>query len=46
MNRADLTRQELAERAASLAAQGVYVGTASWKYPGRCGTIYDRSRYE
>jgi hypothetical protein len=42
----DLTRQELAERAASLAAQGVYVGTSSWKYPGWCGTIYDRSRYE
>ena len=39
-------RQDLAERAASLAAQGVYVGTSSWKYTGWCGTIYDHSRYE
>jgi uncharacterized protein YecE (DUF72 family) len=41
-----LTRQELAEQAASLAVQGVYIGTSSWKYPGWCGTIYDRARYE
>ncbi|HXP58946.1 MAG TPA: DUF72 domain-containing protein [Dongiaceae bacterium] len=41
-----LTRQDLAQRAASLAAQGVYVGTSSWKYPGWCGTVYDRARYE
>jgi uncharacterized protein YecE (DUF72 family) len=41
-----LSRQDLAQRAASLAAQGVYVGTSSWKYPGWCGTIYDRARYE
>jgi uncharacterized protein YecE (DUF72 family) len=40
------TRQDLAQQAASLAAQGVYVGTSSWKYPGWCGTIYDRARYE
>ena len=39
-------RQDLAERAASLAAQGVYVGTSSWKYPGWCGMIYDPVRYE
>jgi uncharacterized protein YecE (DUF72 family) len=42
----NLTRQELAERAASLAVQGVYIGTSSWKYPGWCGMLYDRSRYE
>ena len=42
----NLARQELAEQAASLAAQGVYIGTSSWKYPGWCGTIYDRARYE
>ena len=42
----NFTRQELAERAASLAAQGVYIGTSSWKYPGWCGMIYDRARYE
>ncbi len=41
-----LTRQELAERAASLAAQGVYIGTSSWKYRGWCRMIYDRTRYE
>jgi uncharacterized protein YecE (DUF72 family) len=41
-----LSRQDLAQRAASLAAQGVYVGASSWKYPGWCGTIYDRARYE
>jgi hypothetical protein len=39
-------RQDLAEQAASLAAQGVYVGTSSWKYPGWCGTLYDPARYQ
>jgi len=42
----NFTRQELAERAASMATPGVYVGTSSWKYPGWCGTIYDCARYE
>jgi len=42
----NLTRQDLAERAASLATLGVYIGMSSWKYTGWCGTIYDRSRYE
>jgi hypothetical protein len=28
----NLTRQELAEQAASLAVQGVYIGTSSWKH--------------
>lgn len=42
----NLTRQELAERAADLAVQGVYIGTSSWKYTGWCGMLYDRSRYE
>ena len=41
-----LTRQELADQAASLAVQGVYIGTSSWKYPGWCGMLYDRARYE
>jgi hypothetical protein len=27
----NFNRQELADQAASLAAQGVYVGTSSWK---------------
>jgi uncharacterized protein YecE (DUF72 family) len=32
-------------RLASLASQGVYVGTSSWKYPGWCGLVYDEQRY-
>ncbi len=40
------TREHLAIQAANLAVQGVFVGTSSWKYPGWCGTIYDRARYE
>jgi hypothetical protein len=39
-------RQLLAAKVAHLAAQGVYVGTSSWKYPGWCGMLYDRTRYE
>jgi hypothetical protein len=39
-------REELAQRATDLAAQGVYVGTSSWKYPGCFGQIYNRDRYE
>ena len=42
----NLTRQELADQAALLAVQGVYIGTSSWKYPGWCGMLYDRARYE
>jgi hypothetical protein len=41
-----LTRQDLAQQAAFLAAQGAYIGASSWKYPGWCGTIYHRARYE
>jgi uncharacterized protein YecE (DUF72 family) len=39
-------REELAQKAAELAAQGVFIGTSSWKYPGWSGMIYDRARYE
>jgi len=42
----DLDRQALTDRVASLATQGVYLGTSSWKYPGWLGSIYDRTRYE
>jgi uncharacterized protein YecE (DUF72 family) len=41
-----VNREELATQAASLAIQGVYIGTSSWKYPGWCGMLYDKSRYE
>lgn len=34
-------RQQLGQ----LAAQGIYIGTSSWKYAGWCGLIYDEQRY-
>ena len=34
-------RQQLAQ----LAAQGIYIGTSSWKYRGWRGLIYDEQRY-
>lgn len=40
------SREQLAEQATNLAAQGVYIGTSSWKYPGWFGMLYDRARYE
>src|SRR3954452_13529576 len=46
MNRVNVTPQELAARASSLAAQGVYIGTSSWKYEGWCGSLYTPARYE
>jgi uncharacterized protein YecE (DUF72 family) len=42
----NLTRQELADLAASLPGQGVCIGTASCKYPGWCGMLYNRVCYE
>jgi uncharacterized protein YecE (DUF72 family) len=39
-------RDETRKRASALAGQGVLIGTSSWKYPGWCGTLYDRQRYE
>lgn len=30
---------------APLAAEGVSIGTSSWKYPGWCGQLYDEQRY-
>jgi hypothetical protein len=39
-------RQELADLAANLAVQGVYIGTSSWKYPGWFGMLYDRACHE
>jgi uncharacterized protein YecE (DUF72 family) len=38
-------RDEMKARAAQLAAQGVFVGTSSWKYAGWRGMLYDESRY-
>ncbi len=39
-------RVEMSAQAADLAAQGVYLGTSSWKYPGWMGMIYTPARYE
>ncbi len=39
-------RKEIRQRLEDLAVQGVYVGASSWKYPGWCGVLYDRGRYE
>ena len=40
------SRENLKQQLADLAMQGVFIGTSSWKYPGWCGTLYDRARYE
>jgi len=39
-------RAALSARLRSLAEEGAYLGTSSWKYPGWLGMIYDRERYE
>jgi uncharacterized protein YecE (DUF72 family) len=39
-------RERMAEQAGSLAVQGVYLGTSSWKYEGWLGHLYNAERYE
>jgi uncharacterized protein YecE (DUF72 family) len=39
-------REHLRAKAADLAAQNVYIGTSSWKYPGWREMLYDPARYE
>lgn len=34
------------QRAAELAAKGVFIGTSSWKYDGGFGKLYRPARYE
>jgi uncharacterized protein YecE (DUF72 family) len=41
----DLDRDSLQRDVAALAAQGVFIGTSSWKYPGWRGQLYDEARY-
>jgi uncharacterized protein YecE (DUF72 family) len=41
----DFDYGELRKRLVDAAAQGVYLGTSSWKYPGWLGTVYDPQRY-
>ena len=36
----------LAPRLKSLASQGVYLGTSSWKYEGWLGSVYNEARYQ
>src|SRR5437016_980565 len=38
-------RDKMKQAAATLAGQGVFLGTSSWKYPGWFGQLYDQSRY-
>ena len=40
-----LDRASIAEKLSALAADGVFIGTSSWKYPGWRGLLYDDSRY-
>jgi hypothetical protein len=41
----DFPREALTTAVSSLAEQGVYVGTSSWKYEGWLGLIYSPDRY-
>jgi len=40
-----LNRDDLKIPVQRLAAEGVFIGTSSWKYPGWSGVLYDESRY-
>jgi uncharacterized protein YecE (DUF72 family) len=39
-------REAVKAAAAELAAEGIYLGTSSWKYEGWLGQLYDAARYE
>ena len=39
-------REAIKQRAAELAAKGVFIGTSSWKYEGWFGQLYNPARYE
>jgi uncharacterized protein YecE (DUF72 family) len=39
-------REAIKTRAAELAANGVFIGTSSWKYEGWLGQLYSPERYE
>ena len=40
-----MNRDELIHNCSALAAQGIFLGTSSWKYPGWQGLLYDAARY-
>jgi hypothetical protein len=37
-------RDQVAKKAAALAARGVFIGTSSWKYEGWFGQLYTQGR--
>ncbi len=39
-------RERIRKQAAELAAEGVFIGTSSWKYEGWFGQLYTPARYE
>ena len=39
-------REQMKAKAADLAAQGVFIGTSSWKYQGWLNQLYTAVRYE
>ncbi len=39
-------REQIKHKAAALAANGVFIGTSSWKYEGWFGQLYSPARYE
>src|SRR5689334_15972606 len=39
-------RDYVRDKAAALAAKGVFIGTSSWKYEGWLGQLYTGTRYE
>lgn len=39
-------RDQIKEKAAALAAHGVFIGASSWKYMGWFGQLYTPARYE
>jgi uncharacterized protein YecE (DUF72 family) len=42
---AGFERNRCQEAVQALAAQGVFLGTSSWKYRGWCGVLYEEARY-
>jgi uncharacterized protein YecE (DUF72 family) len=38
-------RNQIKQQVADLAANGIFIGTSSWKYPGWRGLLYNEARY-
>lgn len=39
-------RERVGQKAAELAASGIFIGTSSWKYQGWLNQLYTPARYE